>query len=454
MVLTMTCKAGRVAHPSDKRRRATIVARHASRVVRLGWILFPLAVPLLPMHAAVSPTRGGQDDPLQICLVAGDRGAAAFAGALRQALTEASAGATVTLAQPHADRTLALDPLRSAQAAIFVHGPGPLSQPDAVLLQEFLSAGRGCVVLGATADAWTAEPRFMSEYLGATPNGSFGKGAPMAVINLLPHPIYTGVARFETPEPMASWQKLADDAQIIMEGTVAEETAPLAWLRRLPAGRICHLVPCSPALFDDPAYVQIVANAVRWSASRAIPHAQPIVQRTFMPESYPGSFAITFPRGPTVCLDPVRGGINFISDGDYVDLRPRWLTKQGAPARVFGSVFYQEKSWQPLRAGSPARESKFEFRGYTLKPDGPEFHYAIDGREVHESLAATADGLGVVRRFRVGAGNAPLWLNLDPQPDATVVLTGLEHDGPNASFGAKAGGEFTIEIRRKAVALP
>jgi hypothetical protein len=200
--------------------------------------------------------------------------------------------------------------------------------------------------------------------------------------------------------------------------------------------------------------VQIVANAVRWSCGRAIPDARPIVQRTFMPESYPGSFAITFPRGPTVCLDPVRGGINFITDGDFVDLRPRWLTKQGAPARVFGTTFYQEKAWQPLRAGSPAQEAKLEFRGYTLRPEGPEFHYEVDGREVHELLAATADGTGLVRRFRVGPGNAPLWLNLEPQADAEVILSGLERDGGHASFAANAGGEFTIEIRRKAVVLP
>jgi hypothetical protein len=434
--------------------RKTRLGRTRVRIVQLSWALFLTAVSALSSRAAVSTSGAANNEAWQVLLVANDGRAEGLRRALAEALGDGSPGATVTLARQRADGTLALDALPNAQVAVFLHGPGPLSDADATRLREFMQAGRGCVVLGATEEAWAAAPRFVTEYLGATSSGAFGKGAPMSVINLFPHPIFAGVERFETREAMTSWQKLADDAHIIMEGTVGEETTPLAWLRRGPAGRICHAVPCSPALFADAAYVQIVANAVRWSAGRVIPRAQPIVQRTFMPESYPGSFAITFPRGPTVCLDPVRGGINFISDGDYVDLRPRWLTKQGQPARVFGTVFYQEKAWQPLRAGSPTGESKFEFRGYTVGPDGPEFHYQIDGRDVYELLSATASGAGIMRRFRVAAGNAPLWLSLEPQADAEVVLTGLERDGAHASFAAKTPGEFTIEIRRKAVALP
>src|SRR5690606_20771913 len=160
--------------------------------------------------------------------------------------------------------------------------------------------------------------------------------------SLYPHPIYGGIGNFETTQPMPAWKNLAEDAQLIMEGTVGEDTVPLAWVRRGATGRMCHIVPAAPALFSDASYLQIVANAVLWSSGRVIPHARPIVQRTFMPESHPGSFAITFPSGPGVCFDPVRGGINYIWDGDFVDLRPRWLTKQGEPPRIFGQVFYRE----------------------------------------------------------------------------------------------------------------
>ena len=271
----------------------------------------------------------------------------------------------------------------------------------------------------------------------------------MSVINLFPHPIYTGVMSLETKQAMPLWLNLAEDAQLIMEGTVGEETAPLAWVRQSNGGRICHIAPTGSELVADASYMRMVANAVLWASGRAIPDAQAIVQRTFMPDSHPGSIAITFPRGPGVCFDPVRGGINFIWDGDFVDLRPRWLTKQGAPARIFGEVFYRETLWQPMRLEGPTRDPDFHFRGYRLTADGPEFHYQINGRDVVETFVATSDGHGLLRRFRVGAGDGPLWIRLEPQAEAEISLTGVVRDAEHALFESTAAGEFSIEIRRK-----
>jgi hypothetical protein len=289
--------------------------------------------------------------------------------------------------------------------------------------------------------------------MGATPSGSFAGGAPLTVINLFPHLILTEVTRLETRSPVARFEKLADDAQMIIEGTVGELTTPLAWVLRRGTSRLCHVVLGGAELFANPAYKRLLANAVHWTAGRPISGARPVVQRTFMPESYPGAFAITLPNGPAVCLDPVRGGISYIWDGDFVDLRPRWLTKQGEPARIFGDVFYREKTFQPWRAGAPDGEPRFRFRGYTLHAEYPEFHYEIGGREVHEILIPTPGG-GLMRRFRIGAGASPLWLHLEAQPWAEISLRGIERDGNVACFAATSAGEFTMEIRRKGVVAP
>lgn len=386
---------------------------------------------------------------MRVSLVSADAKSEALRSTLAQAL-ERTLGSrvAVTSAGRNGHGLVSLASLDSADAAVFLHGPGRMTDADQLALRRFLDGGKGLVVLAATAEKWADLPGFVAEFVGAEPGGSFANGAPMAVISLYPHPIFAGVPTFETGQSMALWQKLAGDAQLIMEGTVGEDTAPLAWVRRRESGRVVHLVPAEEALFSDAAYQQLLANAVLWSSAREIPHAQPVVQRTIMPESHPGSFAITFPNGPGVCFDPVRGGIAFIWDGDFVDLRPRWLTKKGEPARIFGDVFYRATNWRPLRLGSPARESEFEFRGYALKDGGPEFHYRIDGRDVHETMSAIADGTGLRRHFRVGDGTAPLWVRLEPQSDAEIALTGLVRDGEHATFPA-GEGEFTIEIRRK-----
>jgi hypothetical protein len=72
---------------------------------------------------------------------------------------------------------------------------------------------------------------------------------------------------------------------------------------------------------------------------------------------------------------------------------------------------------------------------------------------VHEALSATPEG-GLLRRIRVGPGSSPLWVQLQPQPGADIVVKGAERDGSLACFTSTNAGEFTIEIRRKALLSP
>ncbi|MFM7748924.1 MAG: hypothetical protein ACKPB0_00730, partial [Opitutaceae bacterium] len=266
-----------------------------------------------------------------------------------------------------------------AEALLILRGPGPAAAPD---VRRLMETGRPTVVIGADPAAWGGSAGFIAERLGADRGVAFAGGTPLRTISLFPHPILTGTEKLETEEAIPTWTKLAEDAQLIMEGITGEETTPLAWVRTTGSGRIGHLVPSTPTLLATPEYRRIITHALLWTARRPIPGAMPVLQRTFLPESHPGAFAITFPEGVGVCLDPVRGGVNFAWEGDFVDLRPRWLTKQGAPARIFGPAFYTEKTWQPLRAGAPGANSSWRFRGYALRDGAPEFRYAVAGREV------------------------------------------------------------------------
>ncbi len=389
--------------------------------------------------------------PLRVVVV--DGAGIAPTGPLAEALTRIL-GAPARVVRPnHPAGGDSLSALREAAAAVFIQGPGAnAAAADVGVVREFIGSGAGVVVLAATSAAWP-QGLPVTELIGAVPGGPFAAGAPMAVIDLYPHPILTGVTRLETKQSVTRYDKLADDAQMIIEGTVGETTTPLAWVRQRGQRRLAHFALADAALFADPFYQQMIANALRWSARRPVPGARTVVQRTFMPDAYPGAFAITLPNGPSLCLDPVRGGVSYVWAGDFIDLRPRWLTKEGKPARFFGDVFYREKEWQPLRAGGPSGKAEFQFRGYTLRDGEPEFHYEIGGRDVYESFAA-APGGGLLRRFRVGAGGTPLSIQLEPQAGAEVATRGLERDGPLAYFANAAGGEFTIEIRRKALVTP
>ncbi|MBI5691278.1 MAG: hypothetical protein HZC55_14430 [Verrucomicrobia bacterium] len=417
--------------------------QHGRLVGRLFRVLAALC--LLGGAARAEPAA-----PLRVGLVLPDPGPTPAVTALTAAIATATGATFETLRlSPATSRAALTKGPRPVDALLILGGPGPLAGDELAALRELLGATRGLLVLGAVPESWPADPGFFREVVGAESAGSFANGAPMSVINLFAHPVFFGIGQFEAAGGFPSWSKLADDVEILMEGTVGEDTTPLAWVRRASSRRLCHLVPAAAAQFADPAYQRLAAQALLWVCRRAIPGAVPIVQRTFMPDSYPGSFAITFPEGPGVCLDPVRGGINFIWDGDFVDLRPRWLTKQGAPARVVGERFYEEKSWQPLRSGTPKGEAGLKFRGFAFRNGQPEFHYEIDGREVRETLRALPAGAGISREFHVGPGTRALWLTLDPQSASEVATRGLQRDGPHARFAAPEGGSFTIEIRRR-----
>lgn len=407
---------------------------------RAGFILALLGV--LSASFAATPA-------LRVTLVAPDRAAATELAALQTALTGGFGFECTVAGSAAAGGTPLASALAAGDVAIFWRGPGALAADEAHALRTFLGSGRGLVLLAGTGTAWPTEPEFEAKVLGAKAGETFAGGAAFTVINLFPHPIFGGITRFDTDQPVLLFTALADDAQMIMEGTVGEATAPLAWVRRRATGRLAHLVPGDARLFRDATYQRLVSQAALWTVGRTIPAARPAVQRTFMPEATPGSFAITLPNGPGLCLDPVRGGINYVWDGDFVDLRPRWITKEGQPARIFGGVFYREKEWQPLRAGAPGSPPDFQFRGYALRDGVPEFHYVIGGRDVFETFAQGREPGDLLRRFRVGPGSAPLWVNLEPQTESDVIVSGLERDGARAVFAAPAGGEFTLEIRRR-----
>ena len=428
---------------TPRRRRPAAVSR-----------IFLLAPLILPAVLAVSALGAGR---LRVCLVAGSETPVNQAGLMMLRLKVALErdypvdGILVTSrdGENHFEN---LEALRTADAAVFLIRRKTPPPAQLAIFREFFDSGRGFVTVKSTSHAFENWKTFDAEILGATYAGGFADHARLQVINAYPHPIFTGAEGFETDQGMYAYTELARDILILMEGTVGEATVPMAWVRPHRGGRIFHFSPGGAALAKDPEYLRIIGNALLWVSRRPIPGARTAVQRSYLPDAYPGAFAITFPRGPGLCYDPVRGGINYAWEGDFADLRPRWLTKQGQPVRFVGNVFYREQNRLPLRT-EPTREPVGEFLGYVLVDGFPEFHWMVDGREVRELLRPLADGVGVVRRFSVGAGVGPLWLLLEPQVGAEVTIDGAVRDD-NAVRYTGGAGEFSVMVRRKAPVLP
>ncbi|MSU73475.1 MAG: hypothetical protein EXS43_14245 [Opitutus sp.] len=145
------------------------------------------------------------------------------------------------------------------------------------LARGFVARGKGLVVLRSRTGASEAWKKFQDEVLGVRYAGPLPRDARLTSLSLYPHPIFTAETdRFETREELLR-ATVKDDAVIIIEGEVGEFSVPMAWLRSYRRGRVFGLMPGEAALFHDPAYLKIMANAIRagrWPVHSRRPHGR------------------------------------------------------------------------------------------------------------------------------------------------------------------------------------
>lgn len=150
------------------------------------------------------------------------------------------------------------------------------------------------------------------------------------------------------------------------------------------------------------------------------------VERMYLPDASPSSFAIALPGGVNFCFDPVRGAVSYAWTGGFLDSTPTRPAagKFIAPAKLLGPIAYKESGVSPLRRGDPKREPVVEFTGYSLRADSIEFRYTIDGTPVREEISAKSTGI-LVRRLHISGGtDAKWWHVVDSQPPAELRRDG------------------------------
>jgi hypothetical protein len=146
------------------------------------------------------------------------------------------------------------------------------------------------------------------------------------------------------------------------------------------------------------------------------------VFRTFMPGAGPSAFGVVLHPEMALCYDPLRGGINQAWHGT-LDLSPTLRAKINEPAKLKGTVFYEEVTVQPLRVNDAGKVPERRFKGYTYDDRGVTFSYTLDGIAIHETLLTTEDGRGLERHWSIPEG-ITLYLITDPQANSQVTVQG------------------------------
>lgn len=190
--------------------------------------------------------------------------------------------------------------------------------------------------------------------------------------------------------------------------------------------------------------------AILFSCLAMNARAELLVERTVMPGAAPSSFAVGFPNGISFCYDPVRGGIDYVWRGGFIDLTsvrpgPGKLIK---PVELRGSILYRENGPAPLRRGDNQRLPEIKFKGYSLQEDAITFRYTVDGTPVEEEVRLRKGGDSLIRYFRVqDAARDSRWWYLPGTTEGTAwTAIGGQRETNGFHFTLERQEEFSLEL--------
>ncbi len=195
--------------------------------------------------------------------------------------------------------------------------------------------------------------------------------------------------------------------------------------------------------------LMLSATAAFPGAPAASPPASPdvLIERGYLPEAKPNAFAIGFSNGVGFCYDPVRGGLNYVWTGGFVDATPirPGMGKNLGPVTLPGPVVFRERGEAPLRIGDPTRKAETRLVGYELGEDRIEFIYTVGDVEVREQIRPR-DGGGLVRHFRLSRASGPVWYLPGATEGAEISVRAGVPDAGGFRVADGAVNEFTVEI--------
>lgn len=173
------------------------------------------------------------------------------------------------------------------------------------------------------------------------------------------------------------------------------------------------------------------------------------IQRTWMPDAHPSSFAVGFPCGLNFCFDPVRNEIAYAWEGDYVDLSPTVTGKFPRNAVVRGDLFFEAAADAGFSSTEPGGPPARRFRGYRLEDGVPVFAYEVDGIWVRERISPDSGRRGLVRHFQIEGSETPFVFRPDDPSHLTIESgAGTWVDG-EIRFPARTAVEFTVLMPAK-----
>jgi type 1 glutamine amidotransferase len=234
-----------------------------------------LTVSLALVAIALCASSAAADKPLAVCLVSGsleyksNESLAEF-----QKYLEANYNATCSrafLVGSDEEHLPGLENLERCDVMLLFTRRLKLSGEELARIKSYSLSGRPIVGVRTASHAIQTWLELDKEVLGGNYQGHWSNDVETQVALVggeKGHPVLAGVEPFVSPGSLYKNRGLAADCRVLLVGTSAESSEPVAWTRNYKGGRIFYTSLGHPRDFEQESFRRLLANALFWTAGR------------------------------------------------------------------------------------------------------------------------------------------------------------------------------------------
>lgn len=223
---------------------------------------------------AADPVR---TDPLKVCLVSASaeyRSDQSLALLQERLETGGAAACSRVFGADKGDTLQGLEAIDACDVMVLFARRVTLPPEQLARVKAYFRAGRPVVGIRTASHAFQNYLEFDREVLGGNYTGHYGPGPPVQTTILekaRSHPVLAGVEPFASPYSLYRNTGLAHDVEVLVTGSAAGHTEPVAWTRTFNGGRIFYTSLGGPDDFRNEHFLRLIVNAIWWVTKRPVP---------------------------------------------------------------------------------------------------------------------------------------------------------------------------------------
>lgn len=165
-----------------------------------------------------------------------------------------------------------LENLAKCDVAIFFTRRMTLPADQLKLVKQYCESGKPIVGIRTASHGFQNWLAFDKEVLGGNYKNHYANNLTCQVTLTeagKKHPITKEIKPFTSVASLYRNTGTAEDAKILLTGSIPKHSEPLAWTRMHKGGRVFYTSLGHPEDFDNEQFLELLVNAIHWTRERA-----------------------------------------------------------------------------------------------------------------------------------------------------------------------------------------